>query len=46
MTTGVMHCLTVKLGTVFRRSRATRWKLAVVALAIVEMMIDVPVEMT
>jgi hypothetical protein len=40
-----MHCLAVKLGTVFRWSLAARWKLAVVALAIVEMMIDVSVEM-
>jgi hypothetical protein len=40
-----MHCLTVKLGSVFRRSRATGWKLAMVTLSIVEMMIDVSVEM-
>jgi hypothetical protein len=40
-----MHCLAVKLGTVFRRSLATRWKLAVIALAVVELMIDVSVEM-
>jgi hypothetical protein len=45
MTAWVMHCLAMKLGPVFRRSRATGWKLAMVALAIVEMMIDVSVEM-
>ena len=45
MAAWVMHCLAMKLGTVLRRSLATRWKLAMVALAIVEMMIDVPVEM-
>jgi hypothetical protein len=35
----------MKRGTGFRRGLATGWKLAMVALAIVEMMIDVPVEM-
>jgi hypothetical protein len=41
----IMHCLTVKLCTVLRWSRATRRQGPVVALAIVEMMIDVAVEM-
>ena len=41
----VMHRLAVKLCAVFRRSRATRRHCAVVALAIVELMIDVAVEM-
>jgi len=45
MTAWVMHCLSMELGTVRRRGLATGWKLAMVALAIVEMMIDVSVEM-
>ena len=44
MTVWVMHRLAMKLSTVFRRGLATGWKLAMVALAIVEMMIDVSVE--
>jgi hypothetical protein len=40
-----MHCLTVKLCAVFRRCSAARWESPVVALAIVEVMIDVAVEM-
>ena len=35
----------MKLCAVFRRSRAARWETPLVALAIVELMIDVPVEM-
>ena len=45
MTVYVMHRLAMKLGTVFRRSRATGRKLAMVTLPIVQMMIDVSVEM-
>jgi hypothetical protein len=45
MATSVMHCLAVKLCPVFGWLLATRWKIPVIALAIVEMMIDVPVEM-
>ena len=45
MSTYIVHCLTVKLCAVFRRSRATRRHGPVVALAIVELMIDVAVEM-
>ena len=41
----IMHCLTVKLCAVFRWSRAARRHGPVVALAIVEFMIDVAVEM-
>ncbi len=44
MTSYVMHCLAVKLRAVFRRILAARRHWAVVALAIVEIMIDVPVE--
>ena len=40
----VMHCLTMKLCTVLRRSLATRWHGPVIALAIVEMVIHVPIE--
>jgi hypothetical protein len=40
----VMHCLTVKLCTVIRRSLAARWHGSVVALALVEMMIHVSIE--
>jgi hypothetical protein len=46
MATFVMHCVAVKFRTVFRRMLAARRHGAVVALAIVQMMIDVPVEMT
>jgi hypothetical protein len=42
----IMHCLTVKFCTVFRWTLAARWHRPVVALAIIEMMIDVPVEMS
>jgi hypothetical protein len=45
VTAWVMHCLAMKLGTVIRRGLTTGWKLAMVTLAIVEMMIDVSVEM-
>ena len=41
----IVHCLTVKLSAVFRRGRAAGRETPVVALAIVELMIDVPVEM-
>jgi len=44
MATGVMHCLAVKLCTVFRRTLAARGKSSVVALAVIEMVIDVSVE--
>jgi hypothetical protein len=37
----IMHCLTVKLCAVFRWSSAPRWDPPVVALAIIELMIDV-----
>jgi hypothetical protein len=46
MTAFVMHGLTVKLGAMFRRSLAASGELAMVALTIVEAMIDVPVEVT
>jgi hypothetical protein len=39
-----MHCLAVKFCTVFRRTLAARWKSPMVALAVVEMVIDVSVE--
>jgi hypothetical protein len=42
----VMHGFAVKLGTMFRRTLAARWHGSFVALTIVEMMIDVPVEVT
>ena len=42
--TSVMHCLTVKLCTVFRGSLAAPWHGPVVALAIVEVMIHVSIE--
>ena len=45
MAMSVMHCLTVKLCTVFRRSLAARWHGPVIALAIVQMMIHVSIEM-
>ena len=45
MATWVMHCLAVKLCTMFRWMLATRGHRPVVALAKVEMMIDVSVEM-
>ena len=41
----IMHCLAMKLGTALRRSLAARRHRAMVALAIVEMMIDMSVEM-
>ena len=41
----IMHSPTVKLCAVLRRSSAARWERPVVALAIVEIMIDVAVEM-
>ena len=40
----IMHCLTVKFCAVLRRSGAARRETPVVALAIVELMIDVSVE--
>jgi hypothetical protein len=40
-----MHCLAVKLCAVFGWLLATGWKISVVALAIVEIVIDVSVEM-
>ena len=43
--THIMHCLTVKLSAVFGGSSAACRVTAVVALAIVELMIDVAVEM-
>jgi hypothetical protein len=44
MTAYVVHRLAVKLCAVFRWTLAARWHRPVVALAIVEMMIDVSVE--
>ena len=44
MAPGIMHRLAVKLGAMFRRMLTARGKMPVVALAIVEMMIHVPVE--
>jgi len=41
----VMHCLAVKFCTVFRRMLAARGKSPVVALAVIELVIDVSVEM-
>src|SRR5579872_4390971 len=41
----IMHCLAVKLLTMFRWAFAARWHRPTVALAIVEVMIDVAVEM-
>jgi hypothetical protein len=41
----VMHCLAVKLCAVFRWMLAARGKSPAVALAKVETMIDVPIEM-
>ena len=40
----VVHCLSMELGTVFRRMLTARRETSVVALAIIEMMIDVPIE--
>ena len=40
----VMHCIAVKLLTMFRRSRATLGEAAAIAFSIVEVMIDVSVE--
>lgn len=45
MAVEVMHCLAMKLCTVLRRAFTSRRKRSVVALAIVEVMIDMPVEM-
>jgi hypothetical protein len=42
----VMHGFAVKLGAMFSWTLAARWHGSLVALAIVEMMIDVSVEMT
>jgi len=44
MTMRVMHCLAVKFRAVFRWMFTARRKTSMVALAIVEMMIDVSVE--
>jgi hypothetical protein len=44
MATGVMHCLAVKFCTVFRRTLAASGKTPMVALAVIEMVIDVSVE--
>ena len=44
VTMSIMHRLAMKFCTVFRRVLSTRRHRPVVALAIVEMMIDVPVE--
>jgi len=44
MTTCVMHRLAVKFCTMFRRTLAACWHRPVVALAVVEMMIDVSIE--
>jgi hypothetical protein len=41
----VMHCIAVKLLTVFRWPLAARWHRPAVAMAKVEMMIDVSVKM-
>ena len=40
----VMHCLAVKFCTMFRRMLAARWKRPVVALPVIETVIDVSVE--
>jgi hypothetical protein len=40
----VMHCLAVKFRTVFRGTLAARRHRPVVALSIIETMIDVPIE--
>jgi hypothetical protein len=45
MATRVMHCLTVKFCTVFRRTLAARGKSPMVALAVIETVIDVSIEM-
>ena len=42
----VVHGFAVKLGAMFRRMLAARRRGPLVALTIVEMMVDVPVEMT
>jgi hypothetical protein len=42
---GVMHCLAMKFCTVFRRMFSTSGKTPVVALAVIEAVIDVSVEM-
>ena len=44
MATWVMHCLAVKLCTVFRYMLAARWHRPFVALAKIEVVIDVAVE--
>jgi hypothetical protein len=44
MATWVMHRLAVKFCTVFRRMLAACWRRPVVALAVVQMMIDVSIE--
>ncbi len=45
MATWVMHCLAVKLCAMFRWTLAARREIAVVALAVIETMIDMSVEM-
>jgi hypothetical protein len=45
MSMRVMHCFTVKFGTMICGMFPACWHRSVVALAIVEVMIDVPVEM-
>ena len=41
----VMHCLAVKFCTVFRRMLAASGKTPMVALAVIELVIDVSIEM-
>jgi hypothetical protein len=41
----IMHCFAMKFRTMFSDMLAARWHGSVVALTIVEMMIDVSVEM-
>jgi hypothetical protein len=40
----IMHCISMELSAVLSGSLAARWERPVVAVAIVEMMIDVPVK--
>jgi hypothetical protein len=42
---GIMHCISVELSAVLSRTLAARGECPMIALAIVQMMIDVPVKM-
>jgi len=46
MTTRIMHRCAVKFPALLHRMLASRWHRSMIALAIVEMMIHVPVEMS